>query len=768
MFIRAFATLFRQMTRNYFLAYTRTENQQSRDTLIQHMESIKKSIDERALHKREYDSRVNERYMQTKEEKVNTSKALDASLVDTESSRTKAREQDTSNRSRNDAYAADVDIRPIYDEEPIAEVQMTAEINVFAIGQQHVEQTDFNNKGKQEMHADSKYVESLEKEIDELESDKAEFSNMYDTILQECVSNDVMKTQTRAPQLPQTSRYTNPRVSTSTRVIHKTTISRPQFRSTQMNDKVMPNNSHVKDKKTEVEDYASKEFDQIIDFMNASSIKYALTVNPNIYVSCIKQFWSSVLVKKVNDVTRLQALVDRKKVIITEATIREALRLDDAESIDCLPNEEIFTELSRMGTSSVLLWLQLSSAFQQYSSPALAQKVFANMRRVGNGFSGVDTPLFEGMIVAQQDDDVVDEGTASVTVDDVHAAIDEPSIPSPTPTTQPPPSSQDLPSTSQVLPTPPPSSITQLPLPHQKPQPSQPLHDATILMDLLHTLLETCTTLKRRLKHLKQDKIAQSLEITKLKKRVKKLKRRNKLTVSKLRRLQKVGTTQRVDTYKDIVMGDVSKQGVITHIDTDEDVTLKDVVIVAKDVAAVEKDAKIEENADVDELEPAMLKEVVEVVTTAKLITGVVTAAGATITAATTLITAAIITAAPGAARRRKGVVIRDPEETATPSIIIHSKPKSKDKGKGIMVEEPKPLKKQAHIEQDEAYKAAKKQKLDEEVEELKKHLQIVPNDEDDVYTEATPLARKVPIVDYEIYTKNNKPYYKIMRADGS
>nr|GEZ86587.1 hypothetical protein [Tanacetum cinerariifolium] len=50
----------------------------------------------------------------------------------------------------------------------------------------------------------------------------------------------------------------------------------------------------------------------------------------------------------VNDVMRLKALVDKKKVIITEATILEALQLDDAESIDCLPNEEIFTELSRM------------------------------------------------------------------------------------------------------------------------------------------------------------------------------------------------------------------------------------------------------------------------------------------------------------------------------------------------------------------------------------------------------------------------------------
>nr|GEV79812.1 hypothetical protein [Tanacetum cinerariifolium]GEV85831.1 hypothetical protein [Tanacetum cinerariifolium] len=67
--------------------------------------------------------------------------------------------------------------------------------------------------------------------------------------------------------------------------------------------------------------------------------------------------------------------------------------------------------------------------------------------------------------------------------------------------------------------------------------------------------------------------------------------------------------------------------------------------------------------------------------------TDVVTVATVTITAATTAITAATITAAPSATRRRKGVVIRDPEETATPSIIIHSKPKSKDKGKENMVQ---------------------------------------------------------------------------------
>nr|GFA36636.1 hypothetical protein [Tanacetum cinerariifolium] len=62
----------------------------------------------------------------------------------------------------------------------------------------------------------------------------------------------------------------------------------------------------------------------------------------------------------------------------------------------------------------------------------------------------------------------------------------------------------------------------------------------------------------------------------------------------------------------------------------------------------------------------------------------------------------------------------------------------------------------------------AKKQKMEEETEELKKHLQIVPDDDDDVYTDATPLASKILIIDYKIHTKRNKPYFKIIRADGS
>nr|GFD53949.1 hypothetical protein [Tanacetum cinerariifolium] len=87
----------------------------------QHLESIKKSIDERVQLRREYNSWVNERKMRTTEEKVDTSKALDASSADTESSRTESKEQDTTSRSGNDVHVDDADIRPIYDEEPMAE-----------------------------------------------------------------------------------------------------------------------------------------------------------------------------------------------------------------------------------------------------------------------------------------------------------------------------------------------------------------------------------------------------------------------------------------------------------------------------------------------------------------------------------------------------------------------------------------------------------------------------------------------------------------------
>nr|GFD01586.1 hypothetical protein [Tanacetum cinerariifolium] len=87
----------------------------------------------------------------------------------------------------------------------------------------------------------------------------------------------------------------------------------------------------------------------------------------------------------------------------------------------------------------------LSTHTTKYTSPSLTKKVFANTRRVGKGFSGVETPLFE----------------------EVPTVTEEPSIPSPTPPTPPPPPPppQDIPSTSQVHQTPPQSPQVQPPSP---------------------------------------------------------------------------------------------------------------------------------------------------------------------------------------------------------------------------------------------------------------------------------------------------------------
>nr|GEV75504.1 putative ribonuclease H-like domain-containing protein [Tanacetum cinerariifolium] len=104
-------------------------------------------------------------------------------------------------------------------------------------------------------------------------------------------------------------------------------------------------------------------FDQIVDFLTAHTIYYALMVNPTIYVSCIKHFWASVSIKKSNDAVKLQALLDRKKVIITKDTIRQSLQLDDVDGIDCLTNEEIFAELAHMGYEKPSTKLTFYKAF---------------------------------------------------------------------------------------------------------------------------------------------------------------------------------------------------------------------------------------------------------------------------------------------------------------------------------------------------------------------------------------------------------------------
>nr|GEX37417.1 hypothetical protein [Tanacetum cinerariifolium] len=110
------------MIRKYFIAYTKTNVLLFHATLIQHMESIRESILERAKHKREKDRRVNDRMMQSKERKDNSSKALDVGLVVTESNDTESKRRVLSSRSQNDTPIDDVDINSVNDKQPMAKV----------------------------------------------------------------------------------------------------------------------------------------------------------------------------------------------------------------------------------------------------------------------------------------------------------------------------------------------------------------------------------------------------------------------------------------------------------------------------------------------------------------------------------------------------------------------------------------------------------------------------------------------------------------------
>nr|GEY43850.1 retrovirus-related Pol polyprotein from transposon TNT 1-94 [Tanacetum cinerariifolium] len=107
----------------------------------------------------------------------------------------------------------------------------------------------------------------------------------------------------------------------------------------------------------------SEGFEQIIDFLNGSSVRYVLTASPTIRTSCINQFWSTTKVKIDNDEVRVQALIDAKRVNIKESFIRRTIQLDDEEGTSCLANDEIFTGLANMGYEKISDKLTFYKAF---------------------------------------------------------------------------------------------------------------------------------------------------------------------------------------------------------------------------------------------------------------------------------------------------------------------------------------------------------------------------------------------------------------------
>ncbi|GKE47117.1 hypothetical protein Tco_1478375 [Tanacetum coccineum] len=91
------------------------------------------------------------------------------------------------------------------------------------------------------------------------------------------------------------------------------------------------------------------EFHQIVDFLSTCSINYALTVSPTIYASYIEQFWNTATSKIVNLVKQIHAIVDGKAVVISESLVRSDLLFNDEDGIACLTNDEIFENLALMG-----------------------------------------------------------------------------------------------------------------------------------------------------------------------------------------------------------------------------------------------------------------------------------------------------------------------------------------------------------------------------------------------------------------------------------
>ncbi|GJX23866.1 retrovirus-related pol polyprotein from transposon TNT 1-94 [Tanacetum coccineum] len=121
--------------------------------------------------------------------------------------------------------------------------------------------------------------------------------------------------------------------------------------------------------------------------------------------------------KSVNGEVQIQALVDGKKVIVTETSVRRTLQLKDVEGTECLPNATIFVELEKIGAKTtawnefsrtmafaIILFLNkqvegMTKHKEIYVTPSHTKKVFTNMKREEKGFSGRVTPLFETMML---------------------------------------------------------------------------------------------------------------------------------------------------------------------------------------------------------------------------------------------------------------------------------------------------------------------------------------------------------------------------------
>ncbi|GJU29558.1 hypothetical protein Tco_1173147 [Tanacetum coccineum] len=124
----------------------------------------------------------------------------------------------------------------------------------------------------------------------------------------------------------------------------------------------------------------SEGFHQVIDFLNHSHISYALTKKPDIYILCIKQFWRTTKASTDTDgEVTITAIIDGQSKTITEASLRRHLKLEDHDDMQKK---------------------QLKTHSKTYPVPSLNNKVFINLRRLTKGYTGVEIELFPTMLTS--------------------------------------------------------------------------------------------------------------------------------------------------------------------------------------------------------------------------------------------------------------------------------------------------------------------------------------------------------------------------------
>ncbi|GJR14509.1 hypothetical protein Tco_0797161 [Tanacetum coccineum] len=122
---------------------------------------------------------------------------------------------------------------------------------------------------------------------------------------------------------------------------------------------------------------------------------------------------------------------DEKVKFVSEASIRRHLKLEDSDGISDLPTTEIFEQLALMGFIQIFLNKKkrlLLPHQRTYIAPTLTQKLFSNMKRASKGHTGVDTPLFQTMLVYGQ---ILQGEGSTILVESHHTPIVDPSTSQP-------------------------------------------------------------------------------------------------------------------------------------------------------------------------------------------------------------------------------------------------------------------------------------------------------------------------------------------------